>query len=128
MVRQRPGSAKGVIFVTIEDETGIANLVVWPKIFEKFRRIVLGSGMLGVSGRLQREGEVVHIVARELFDLSADLLSVGQCDTPFRQPFARADEFRNGPPRDDPRGLARYARPAAPASEEAIRVRSRDFH
>lgn len=130
LVRQRPGSAKGVIFVTIEDETGIANLVVWPKIFEKFRRIVLGSGMLGVSGRLQREGEVVHIVARELFDLSADLLSVGQRDTPFRQPFARADEFRNGPPRDDPRGLARYARPAAPApaSEEAIRVRSRDFH
>ncbi len=128
LVRQRPGSAKGVIFVTIEDETGIANLVVWPKIFEKFRRIVLGSGMLGVSGRLQREGEVVHIVARELFDLSADLLSVGQRDTPFRQPFARADEFRNSPPRDDPRGLARYARPAAPASEEAIRVRSRDFH
>jgi len=128
LVRQRPGSAKGVIFVTIEDETGIANLVVWPKIFDRFRRIVLGSGMLGVSGRLQREGEVVHIVARELFDLSADLLSVGQRDTPFRQPFARADEFRNGPPRDDPRGLSRHPRPAVPVPEEAIRIRSRDFH
>ena len=128
LVRQRPGSAKGVIFVTIEDETGIANLVVWPKIFDRFRRIVLGAGMLGVSGRLQREGEVVHIVARELFDLSADLLSVGQRDTPFRQPFARADEFRNGPPRDDPRGLSRHPRPAASVPEEAIRIRSRDFH
>lgn len=58
LVRQRPGSAKGVLFVTIEDETGIANLVVWAKVFEKYRRIVLGAGMLGVYGRIQREGDV----------------------------------------------------------------------
>jgi error-prone DNA polymerase len=56
LVRQRPGSAKGVMFITIEDETGIANLVVWPKVFEKYRRVVLGAGMIGVRGRIQREG------------------------------------------------------------------------
>ena len=66
LVRQRPGSAKGVMFITIEDETGIANLVVWVKVFEKYRRIVLSAGMLGVQGRIQREGEVVHLVAHQL--------------------------------------------------------------
>ncbi|RUZ93434.1 error-prone DNA polymerase, partial [Mesorhizobium sp. M7A.F.Ca.US.001.02.1.1] len=59
LVRQRPGSAKGVMFITIEDETGIANLVVWVKVFEKYRRVVLGAGMIGLYGRVQREGEVV---------------------------------------------------------------------
>ncbi|RUX42913.1 error-prone DNA polymerase, partial [Mesorhizobium sp. M7A.F.Ca.US.014.04.1.1] len=76
LVRQRPGSAKGVMFITIEDETGIANLVVWVKVFEKYRRVVLGAGMIGVHGRIQREGEVVHLVAHRLSDLSADLASV----------------------------------------------------
>ena len=71
LVRQRPGSAKGVMFITIEDETGVANLVVWPKLFEKQRRIVLSAGMIGVHGRIQREGEVVHLVAHRLTDLSA---------------------------------------------------------
>ncbi len=70
LVRQRPGSAKGVMFITIEDETGIANLVVWPKVFETFRRVVLSAGMLAVRGRIQREGEVVHLVAQQLTDLS----------------------------------------------------------
>ena len=80
LVRQRPGSAKGVMFITIEDETGIANLVVWAKTFEKYRRVVLGAGMLGVYGRIQREGEVVHLVAHRLTDLSAELASVGDRD------------------------------------------------
>lgn len=66
LVRQRPGSAKGVMFITLEDETGIANLVVWPKVFEKHRRIILGAGMVAVKGQIQREGEVVHLVARAL--------------------------------------------------------------
>ncbi|HMO27967.1 error-prone DNA polymerase [Enterovirga sp.] len=78
LVRQRPGSAKGVMFVTIEDETAIANLVVWQDVFERFRRIVIGAGMIGVRGRVQREGEVVHIIARSLTDLSAELASVGE--------------------------------------------------
>lgn len=56
LVRQRPGSAKGVMFITIEDETGVANVVVWPKVFEKQRSIVLGASMLGIKGYIQREG------------------------------------------------------------------------
>jgi error-prone DNA polymerase len=68
LVRQKPGSAKGVMFITIEDETGPANLVVWPTLFEKRRRIVLGSSMMAINGRIQREGEVVHLVAQQLFD------------------------------------------------------------
>lgn len=63
LVRQRPGSAKGVMFLTMEDETGAANVVVWVKVFEKFRRVLLSSSMLAVRGKIQREGEVVHLVA-----------------------------------------------------------------
>ena len=77
LVRQRPGSAKGVLFITIEDETGIANLVVWPDVFERQRRLILTSSMLAVSGRVQREGEVVHVVVDELFNLDTLLHSVG---------------------------------------------------
>ncbi|PKP75338.1 MAG: hypothetical protein CVT84_03630 [Alphaproteobacteria bacterium HGW-Alphaproteobacteria-6] len=73
LVRQRPGTAKGVIFVTLEDETGIANIVVWAKVFERFRRAVIGARLLRVTGRLQREAEVVHVVAEEIEDISAML-------------------------------------------------------
>ena len=66
LVRQRPGSAKGVLFITLEDETGIANLVVWPKVFEQNRRIIMSASMMAVRGRIQREGEVVHLVARHV--------------------------------------------------------------
>jgi error-prone DNA polymerase len=81
LVRQRPGTAKGVIFITLEDETGIANLVIWPTLFENQRRIVLTAGMIAVQGRIQREGDVVHLVAHRLEDLSATLASVGERDT-----------------------------------------------
>ncbi|MBB3997481.1 error-prone DNA polymerase [Aureimonas pseudogalii] len=77
LVRQRPGSAKGVMFITIEDETGVANLVVWTKVFEANRRTVLGAGMIGVRGRVQREGEVVHLIAHAFTDLSGDFATVG---------------------------------------------------
>src|SRR6185312_483366 len=105
LVRQRPGSAKGVMFITIEDETGIANLVVWEKIFEKYRRIVLSAGMIGVYGRIQREGDVVHLVAHRLIDQSADLASVGNRDTAFPLPHGRGDEFHHGSPGLDPRSV-----------------------
>ncbi|WP_137390467.1 error-prone DNA polymerase [Rhodoligotrophos defluvii] len=78
LVRQRPGSANGVMFVTLEDETGIANLVVWQKVFERYRRVILSSSMIAVRGRVQREGEVVHLVAHRIVDLSRDLATVGQ--------------------------------------------------
>lgn len=89
LVRQRPGSAKGVMFITIEDETGVANLVIWTTVFEAQRAAVLSAGMLGVQGRVQREGDVVHIVAAKLFDLSGQLASIGQRDTAFPLPTSR---------------------------------------
>ena len=70
ITRQRPGSAKGVMFVTIEDETGTANLVVWQKVFEGFRGAALGASLMGVRGHLQREGQVIHVVVDMLTDES----------------------------------------------------------
>jgi error-prone DNA polymerase len=95
LVRQRPGSASGVTFITIEDETGNANLVVWSALFEKQRRLILSARMLGVRGKLQREGEVMHVVAHELVDLSAMLSSVGDRGE-FPLPYGRGDEARHG--------------------------------
>ncbi|WJS86348.1 error-prone DNA polymerase [Paracoccus sp. TOH] len=80
LVRQRPGSAKGVMFITIEDETGITNVVVWQKVFAQYWRVILSSSMIAVRGRVQREGEVVHLVVHRIVDLSRDLASVGQRD------------------------------------------------
>ncbi|CAN5365206.1 error-prone DNA polymerase [soil metagenome] len=70
LVRQMPGTAKGVMFMTIEDETGVSNLVIWKSLYEKQRRIALGAHLIGVDGRIQREGDVVHLVAYKLHDLS----------------------------------------------------------
>jgi DNA polymerase III alpha subunit len=71
LCRQRPGTAKGVVFLTLEDETGTANIVVWAKVFERFRRAVIAGRALRVTGRLQREGDVVHVVAERVEDISA---------------------------------------------------------
>jgi DNA polymerase III alpha subunit len=73
LCRQRPGTAKGVIFLTLEDETGVANVVVWAKIFERFRRAVIAGRCLKVTGRLHRDGDVVHVVAETVEDISAML-------------------------------------------------------
>jgi error-prone DNA polymerase len=128
LVRQRPGSAKGVMFITIEDETGVANVVVWPKVFEKQRSIVLGASMLGIKGYIQREGEVVHVVARELIDLSHDLASVGERGEPFPLPHGRGDEFHHGMPPPDPRGRPKSGTILTPHSHRGeIRVKTRDF-
>jgi error-prone DNA polymerase len=77
LVRQRPGTAKGVIFLTLEDETGIVNVVVWPKVFEPNRRVVMTAQFLAVRGRIQREGLVIHVVAEELTDLTSELRRLG---------------------------------------------------
>ncbi|MCF3932286.1 OB-fold nucleic acid binding domain-containing protein [Acuticoccus sp. M5D2P5] len=74
LVRQRPGSAKGVIFMTLEDETGVANVIVWPKVFEAYRQIVLGARFVKVTGRVQAQDGVIHVVAERLDDRT-DLLS-----------------------------------------------------
>jgi len=96
LVRQRPGSAKGVMFITIEDETGTANLVIWPSLYEKQRQVVHGAHMLAVEGRVQREGLVVHIVADKLIDLSDHLAGIGETDEDFQLPHGRGDEFHHG--------------------------------
>ena len=93
LIRQRPASANGVVFITIEDETGIANLIVWPKILKRFRRAALGATLLRCTGKLQREESVVHVVAERLDDLSARLRTLRDCGDPesgrsSKRPFA----------------------------------------
>jgi len=69
--RQRPGTASGTVFVTLEDETGYVNVIVWPHLIERQRRELLGARLMGVEGVLEREGEVMHLVAKRLTDHSA---------------------------------------------------------
>ncbi len=71
LVRQRPGTANGVVFLTLEDETGVANVIVWRKLYERCRREVIGGRLLRVTGRLQRESGVAHVIAEQVEDLSA---------------------------------------------------------
>ncbi|WP_070157511.1 error-prone DNA polymerase [Sphingobium phenoxybenzoativorans] len=144
LVRQKPGSAKGVMFITLEDETDVANLVVWTNVFEKNRRTVLSASMMGVRGQVQREGEVIHVIAQRLDDLSGMLASVGRrADVADIYRVSRADIVRNPmapDPRDrEQRPLGRHARdiyipdlrlgsgiiPGKPT--EGIKIKPRDF-
>lgn len=70
ILRQRPGTANGVIFVTLEDETGVVNIIVWRKIYEAFRRAVIAGRLLRVTGRLQRDNNVTHVIAEQVEDIS----------------------------------------------------------
>ena len=101
--RQRPGTAAGVVFMTLEDETGFVNLVVWSKVFERFRSTILGASFLGVSGTIQSQHNVVHIIAARFWamELSAD---------PTAEPFTG----RNGSP--------------ATGARRPLPLRSHDFH
>ncbi len=119
LVRQQPGSASGVIFITAEDETGIVNVVVWPKIWEAYRHVGLRATLLQINGTIQREGQVVHLIARSLDDLSGVLAKVGDRNAALVAPLSRADEFKHGGPRNDPRVKA--------AQADALKIRSRDF-
>jgi error-prone DNA polymerase len=133
LVRQKPGSAKGVMFITIEDETGPANIVVWPTLFERRRRVVLGSSMMAINGRIQREGDVVHLVAQQLFDLSGDLSGLADRDLEFRLPTGRGDEFAHGSPGSpDSRDRAPPPQPRDIFIQDlhidTLKVKSRNFH
>jgi error-prone DNA polymerase len=121
LIRQRPGKGN-VTFITLEDETGIANIILWQRGFEAQRRIVMGAAMIGVKGVLQREGEVVHVVADRLEDLTFLLDSVGDRQFPHR--LAPADGAKGAAP--DPRGRKRA--PPAAGQETVLRVKSRNFH
>jgi error-prone DNA polymerase len=112
LVRQRPGSAKGVLFVTIEDETGIANGILWPNRFDIYRRPVMSASMIAMRGRLQKEGEVIHIICDRIVDHDAMLRTIGRSSLPI--PPGRGDGARSGGGPD--------------SREPALRVRSHDFH
>jgi error-prone DNA polymerase len=94
LIRQRPGSANGVCFITMEDEVGVANIVVWPRVFERYRGVVMGARILMVIGRVQSAENVTHIVAEQLIDRTDDLslLSEDTLRDPLRHALARADE------------------------------------
>jgi DNA polymerase III alpha subunit len=91
--RQRPGSAKGVVFMTIEDESAVANVIVWPHTFERVRPVVLGARYVAVAGRVQAESGVIHVVADELEDLTVWLARLAEQGTDI-DGLARADEVR----------------------------------
>ena len=103
LVRQKPGSAKGVMFITLEDEASIANLIVWPKLFDQHRRTILGSQMMACRGRVQRATGVVHLIAEHLIDQSEMLRRISGKDGAFALPAGRGDEARTGGHGPDPR-------------------------
>ena len=127
LVRQRPGSASGVCFITIEDETGVANLVVWPNVFERFRAIVMGARIILVKGRIQRAEGVTHLVAEQLVDRTDDLglLSETRFNDPMKGVLSNADEVVKPVP--DRRGPPQRAIHAHPRNVRVI-PNSRDFH
>ncbi|HXN44563.1 MAG TPA: error-prone DNA polymerase, partial [Xanthobacteraceae bacterium] len=99
-VRQRPGSANGVVFLSIEDETALANIIVWPNVFERFRPIVLGARYVAASGRMQEESGVIHVVAERLEDLTFLLARLAEAGTEI-EGLARCDHVKH--PHQDPR-------------------------
>jgi error-prone DNA polymerase len=122
LVRQRPG-AGNVTFVTLEDETGIANAIAWQRIFDAHRRVILSAAMVAIGGTLQREGQVIHVISDRLEDLTPLLAEVGAMHFPHRT--GPGDGARNGG--YDRREHER--RPALPAGRDGgLRIRSRDFH
>ena len=120
LVRQRPGTASGVVFVTLEDEFGIANLVVWPKVFEAHRRDRHGlAPARRLAARVQREGIVIHLVAEKLWDWSADLDRIADDSTvPLRAAPAAAT-------RPAPRRPIRATSPGTRATSAPARVPSK---
>ncbi len=133
LVRQRPGSAKGVIFMTIEDETGVANIIVWPKVFEKYRSLVMGARLVKVRGRLQRADGVIHVVAEHVEDIT-QALGILERDLKDFGGLANADEVRR--PVAEQRlshkatGPLRVLADDIPVSDEVRKVmpRGRNFH
>ncbi len=120
LVRQRPGTAKGVCFITLEDETGVANIVVWPTVFEAFRPVIMGARMILVRGKLQRAEGVTHLVAESLEDWtwSLGLLSA----QPLKTTPAHGDEVASSAPGRGEDHRMRHPR------DVRVLPRSRDFH
>jgi error-prone DNA polymerase len=99
LIRQRPGSAKGVVFITIEDETGIANLVIWPDTMERYRKVIMSARLIEVSGRLEYDEDVLHVIATHFADATHRLHALSE-DQPPPSLSALPEHFRQGHPRD----------------------------
>ncbi len=134
LVRQRPGSAKGVVFMTLEDETGIANIVVWPKVMEQYRKEVMGARLILVEGYIQSSPEqVTHLVAQRMFDRSGDLIGLAN-DAPGRKHPLPAGPALIEPLHNEPLNGDRRDHPDQPAQKirhpRNVRILppSRDFH
>jgi error-prone DNA polymerase len=129
LVRQRPGSAKGVVFMTLEDETGIANIVVWPKVMEKYRKEVMGARLILVEGYIQSSPEeVTHLVAQRLTDRSHDLIGLAN-DSLSRKPALPTGPALVEPLNDDRRDHGDNS-PQKIRHPRNVRILppSRDFH
>ncbi|MDF2141489.1 error-prone DNA polymerase [Paenirhodobacter sp. CAU 1674] len=121
ITRQRPGTSSGVIFLTLEDETGVSNIVVWPRVYERFRRAVMGGRLLRVTGRLEREGIVTHLIADRIEDLSHRLSDLGH-------PLGDAVGLTRPEADDAPRPPRQPARAMHPREQAKRLFPSRDFH
>jgi len=132
LVRQRPGSANGVVFVTLEDETGIANAILWKDRFEAQRRILMSASMISVVGKVQSESGVIHVVADRIVDLTPMLRTIGDLDLPSM--VSRGDGATHGgsPDRGEkgwkPATRSDYHYRDTPAQGELIPIKSHDFH
>jgi error-prone DNA polymerase len=120
LIRQRPGSAKGVVFITIEDETGVANLVVWPDTMETYRKVVMGARLIEVRGRVEYEEGVLHVIAAHLTDATGELSRLS--DDLLKPAIAHGDHAGPLPP-----GLPEHFRQGHPRDVRVI-PKSRDFH
>jgi error-prone DNA polymerase len=140
IIRQRPGTASGVIFKTLEDETDIANAIVWPKIFERFRPVVLGARLVAVTGIVQKESGVIHVVAERIEDLTPMLAALSE-DAGDLSTLARADEVARPPGIDSrehglrhPRNVRFFQKPPDRAEDLAalenhqVMPKGRNFH
>ncbi|MCF3641345.1 error-prone DNA polymerase [Rhizobium sp. TRM95111] len=133
LVRQRPGSAKGVIFMTLEDETGIANAIVWPKVFEAYRSVIMGARLVTIRGRLQRESGVIHVVVSHVEDMTP-MLGILTSERRSSGAMSHAGEVLH--PVDEARGKVRQDSRGTPpgqpdaAVRETARVmpKGRNFH
>ena len=129
LVRQRPGSAKGVVFMTIEDETGIANSVVWPKTLERFRKEVMGARLIVIHGRIQRHEDIIHVVSAKLEDRSDWLQLLSEEASDMKTPIANGDHVRHPDIRSEQSGLQNgHPRWATHPRNARIIPKSRDFH
>jgi error-prone DNA polymerase len=133
LVRQMPGSAKGVMFITLEDESANANLIVWPSVFAKFRRVILSGSMFGVRGRVQHASDVIHLIVEEVVDLTPELKSIAGLDASFPLPSGRGDEAKgggSGPDSRDPK--PQIIRPRDMYEPDlhidTLKVKARNFH